>query len=78
MRKYARGERGMKQESFYAHFFGHGHLGIPEEIEVKIIDHCDSNDQERRESFWSFHLKTMAPWGLNEEKIVVKRRRKNR
>ena len=63
----------MKQESFYEHFFSDGHLGIPEEIEVKIIDH--PNDQERRESFWSFHLKTMAPLGLNEEKIVVKRRR---
>ena len=36
----------------------------------QIIDYCDPNDQERRESFWQFHLKAE----LNDAKIVIKKK----
>ena len=57
----------MNQESLYEHFHQKDHTGKKDQI----IDYCDPNDQERRESFWQFHLKAE----LNDAKIVIKKKR---
>ena len=69
--KYGKGERGMNQESLYEHFHQSDHTGKKEQMIFQIIDYCDPNDQERRESFWQFHLKAE----LNDAKIVIKKKR---
>ena len=69
--KYGRGERGMNQESLYAHFHQQDHTGKKDQMSFQIIDYCDPNDQERRESFWAFHLKPK----LNDAKIFIKKKR---
>ena len=73
-RKYGRGERGMNQESLFAHFHRDDHTKCFDQIRFQIIDYCDPNDQERRESFWAFHLQPK----LNDAKIVVKKRRRKK
>ena len=69
--QYAEGKRNMKQVKMISHFFSESHQGRYEDISVQIIDHCDPNDQERREDFWIFHLDTMSPKGLNEKKTSM-------
>ena len=68
--KYGKGERGMNQESLYEHFHQADHTGKKDQMSFQIIDYCDPNDQERRESFWEFHLKP----ALNDAKIVIKKK----
>ena len=51
-------------------FFCPNHSGTHKDISVQIIDHCDRNDQERREDFWIYHLDTMFPKGLNQKKLL--------
>ena len=72
--KYHDGERGMNQETLYEHFHREDHTGCFDQMLFQIIDHCDPNDQERRESYWVFHLKP----GLNDSKVVVKKRRRKK
>ena len=43
--------RGFKQEKLIEHFFLCSHNGTHEDIKVKIIGHCDPNDQEAKEDF---------------------------
>ena len=62
---YGEGKRGFKQEKLIEHFFCPNHSGTHKDISIQIIDHCDPNDQERREDFWIYHLDTMFPKGLN-------------
>ena len=52
------GRHGFKQEKLIEHFFLCSHNGTHEDISVQINGHCDPNDQEGREDFWIFHLKT--------------------
>ena len=56
---YGAGKRGLKQEKLIEHFFCPNHSGTHKDISVQIIDHCDPNDQERREDFWIYNLDTM-------------------
>ena len=72
--KYGEGVRGMNQETLYEHFYRADHTGCFDQMRFQIIDYCDPNDQERRESFWVFHLKPK----LNDAKVVVKKRRKKK
>ena len=65
---YGEGRRGFQQESFIEHYFQENHNGSHCDISLKIIDHCDPNDQERREAFWIFTLDTMYPNGLNHKR----------
>ena len=67
VQRYGRGVRGLQQEGVFSHFFTEGHSGSPHQMELRIIDYCDPSDQERREGFWTFHLKTMEPHGLNDK-----------
>ena len=60
---YGEGKRGFKQEKLIEHFFCPNHSGTHKDISVQIIDHCDPNDQERREGFWIYHLDTIFPKG---------------
>ena len=64
----------MNQESLYEHFYGANHTGCFDQVDFQIIDYCDPNDQERRESFWVFHLKPE----LNDAKVIVKKRRRKK
>ena len=50
-----------------SHFFDFEHNGSIDDLYVQIIDHCDPNDKEIRESFWIETFQTMHPYGLNFE-----------
>ena len=62
---YSQGVRGMMQEKMISHFFTENHNGCSKDMSVQIIDHCDPNDKERRESYWIETLETSYPKGLN-------------
>jgi len=62
---YSQGVRGLMQEQMISHFVDFGHNGSIDDMHVQIIDHCDPNDKERRESSWIATLQTMHPNGLN-------------
>ena len=62
---YSQGVRGMMQEKTISHFFTENHNGCSKDMSVQIIDHCDPNDKERRESYWIETLETSYPKGLN-------------
>ena len=62
--------KGFKQEKFIEHFLCPNHNGTHNDISLQIIDHCDPNDQERREVFWIHHLDTMFPKCLNQRKLL--------
>ena len=61
MNLYGPGVRGLMQEKTMSHFFDCEHNGSTDNIYVKIIDHYDTNDKEKRESFWIGTLQTMHP-----------------
>ena len=67
---YGQGRRGFKQERFIAHFHHGNHSGTFNDLQVQIIDYCDPNNQERRESFWIYTLKTMYPDGWNCKEAI--------
>ena len=35
-----------------------------DDMHVEMTDHCDSNDKERRESFWIETLQAMYPYAI--------------
>ena len=53
-----------------SHFFTENHNASPQDIRVQIIDHCDPNDKERRENFWTKTLETSYPKGLNYKSFI--------
>ena len=61
------GRRGFKQEKSIENFFLCSHNGTHEDIKVRVIDHCDPNDQEAREDFWIFHRDILHPKDLNKK-----------
>ena len=67
---YGEGKQGFKQEKLIEDFFCPNHSGIHKDIYIKIIDHCNPNDQERREDFWIYHLDTVFPKSLNQKKLL--------
>ena len=64
------GRRGFKKEKLIEHFLLLSHNGTHEDIKVQIIGHCDPNDQEDREDFWIFHLDTLHPKRLNQNRAL--------
>ena len=62
---YNQGVLGLMQEKMNSQFFDFEHNGLIGDMHVQIIDHCERNDKERRESFWTETLQTMHPYGLN-------------
>ena len=67
---YNEGRKGLMQEKFFQHFEGENHHRSFTDLKVQIIDHCDPNNQERRESFWINKLKTLFPDGLNQKRAT--------
>ena len=65
---FGEGKRGFKQEKLIEHFFCPNHNGAHKDISVQIIDHCDLNDQERRDDFWIHHLDTI--FQRNQRKML--------
>ena len=55
-----------------SHFFTEKHNGCSKDMSVQIIDHCDPNDKERRESYWIETLETSCPKGLNCKWLIIK------
>ena len=66
---YGKERRNFKQEYLIEHFYIENHSGTPKDINAKIIDFCDSNDQEKRENFWMNKLRILYPEGLNYKRI---------
>ena len=64
MSLYSQGIRGLMLEKMISHFFDFEHNGSIDDMYFQIIDHCDPNDKERRESIKIEKLKTMHPYGL--------------
>ena len=62
-------KRGFKQQKLIEHFLCPNHSGTHKDISAPIIDHCNPNDQERREDFWIHHLSTMFQAGVNQKKL---------
>ena len=71
MTKYLKGQRGakVKQEKLFEHFCTENHDRTLKSMKVQIIDHCDPQDQEKREFFWEHTLDTHYPKGLNIKRI---------
>ena len=55
------GRRGFKIEKLIEHFLLLSHNRTHEDVKVRIIGHCDPNDQEYREELWICHLDTLHP-----------------
>ena len=66
IQRFGSGVRGLSQENLFEHFHSDSHNGHCDQIKLQIIDRCYPNNQELRESYWSFHLKTVAPFDLND------------
>ena len=62
---YGEGRRDFVQEKLIEHFYSQNHHGTYGDMIVQIIDHCDPNDQEKRENIWIHKLKTLYLDGLN-------------
>ena len=73
VQRFGRGVRGLSQENLFEHFYSVGHNGQANQMRLQIIDRCHPNNQELRESYWSFHLKTVAPFGLNDHLPLPKK-----
>ena len=58
---YIEGQRGFKHEKMNWTFFLH----------KSQCNHCDRNDQETPEDFWTYPLETMFSKGLNQRKVFV-------
>ena len=56
---YGEGRRNFKQEKLIEHFYSENHNGNHQDINVKIIDFFDRNDQEKREIFWMINLRAL-------------------
>ena len=71
MTKYLKGQRGakVKQEKLFEQFCTENHDRTLKSMKVQIIDHCDPQDQEKREFFWEHTLDTHYPKGLNIKRI---------
>ena len=55
------------QEHLFRHFSSPGHNGFLNDVLITFINHTDSPDPPKREDYWRWTLKTMAPFGLNIE-----------
>ena len=71
MTKYLKGQHGakVKQEKLFEHFCTENHDRTLKSMKVQIIDHCDPQDQDKREFFWEHTLDTHYPKGLNIKRI---------
>ena len=67
---YGEGRRGFVQEKPIEHFCSQNHHDTHRDMIVQIVDHCGSNDQEKRENFWIHKLKILYPDGLNKKRII--------
>ena len=54
-----KGRRDFIQEKLIEHFYSKNHHGMHGDMISQIIDHCGSNDQEKRENFWMHKSKTL-------------------
>ena len=59
---YCKGRRDFKQKKLLGHFYSKHCTGPHENITIQIIDHFDPKDQDRREDFWIFKLKSLYPY----------------
>ena len=55
------------QEHLFRHFSSPGRNGFLNDVSITFIDKTDPSDPLKREDYWRRTLKTMAPFGLNNE-----------
>ena len=65
-RKYLKGKACM-QQNLFENFAGEGHRSFLEDVTIILIDKTDPKDPNRREYYWRYTLKTIAPLCLNVE-----------
>ena len=66
---YGEGRRNFKHEKLIEYFYSENHNVTHQDINVRIIDICDPNDQEKCENFWKNKLKTFYPESLNYKRV---------
>ena len=52
--------------SLFEHFSSEGHNSFLDDVSIILTDK-DTKDPNKREHYWRYTLKTMAPQGLNVE-----------
>ena len=67
-RKFLRGEE-IKQKSLHEHLLSDSHQSFEEDVSIYLIDKTDASDLNKREYYWERTVNTVAPFGLNTEKI---------
>ena len=68
--KAERGENCM-QRYLHEHFLSEGHNGLINDVEITFIDKTYPSDPTRTEEFWRAQLKTLSPYGLNVEVLLL-------
>ena len=68
-RKYSRCGSYMQQHLFN-HFCNSGHAEFLDDVSIKFTDKTDPSDPLKREDYWRYMLKTMAPFRLDIEESV--------
>ena len=66
---YGERRRNFRHRKLIEYFYSENHHAIHQDINVKIIDFWDPNDQEKREKFWMNKLRTLYPESLNYKQI---------
>ena len=55
------------EEHLYKHFESESHSGFCDDVYVILIGKTDGSSPNKRETYWMWTLKTIAPYGLNVE-----------
>ena len=58
------------QQHLFNHFCTSGHAEFLNNVSIKFIDKTDPSDPLKREDYWRYMLKTMAPFRLDIEESV--------
>ena len=69
MKLYWGGRRNLKQEKLIEHFYSENHNDTYQDINVKIVDFCDPNDQGKVDYFRMNKLRILYPEGLHYKQI---------
>ena len=61
---------GSYMQHLFNHFCTFGHAEFLNDVSIKFIDKTDPSDPLKREGYWRYMLKTMAPFRLDIEESV--------
>ena len=69
MKLYGEGRRNFKREQLIEHFYSENDNGTQQDINFKMINFCDPNDQEKCQNFSMNKLRILYSEGLNYKRI---------